>query len=255
MSTGVRTILISRWRPGGQSSFDLVREFAQELPHESPAAAWQRAVQLLTRQPLGHGSRAAIEEEHDRGRPALGGASFLLGRLHARRLGPTRRRTSSSSAAGYQRQAEGSGPGRRRCESAEQAARNGRHRWARRRSGWRYGRSAGGRWWCAWHAPPDQPANAKGKKPPARASARPPKRHKSRRTIEQTVRRPLEPIRKPPRRGDSPILLHADFCLWRFAQNWDSPRRFSDRLLLGRCGRRMPAGRGDAGSRYGKPWR
>ena len=27
MSTGVRTILISRWRPGGQSSFDLVREF------------------------------------------------------------------------------------------------------------------------------------------------------------------------------------------------------------------------------------
>ena len=52
MSTGVRTILISRWRPGGQSSFDLVREFAQELPHESPAAAWQRAVHLITRQPL-----------------------------------------------------------------------------------------------------------------------------------------------------------------------------------------------------------
>ncbi|HEX4143797.1 MAG TPA: CHAT domain-containing protein [Pirellulales bacterium] len=52
MSTGVRTILISRWRPGGQSSFDLVREFAQELPHASAAAAWQRAVQLLAGQPL-----------------------------------------------------------------------------------------------------------------------------------------------------------------------------------------------------------
>ena len=47
MSTGVRTILISRWRPAGQSSFDLVREFAQEVPHTSAAEAWQRAVQIM----------------------------------------------------------------------------------------------------------------------------------------------------------------------------------------------------------------
>ena len=46
MSCGARTILLSRWRSGGQSSFDLVREFAQELPHTSPADAWQRAVML-----------------------------------------------------------------------------------------------------------------------------------------------------------------------------------------------------------------
>jgi CHAT domain-containing protein/tetratricopeptide (TPR) repeat protein len=46
MSTGTRTMLLSRWRTGGQSSIDLVREFAQELPHTSPADAWQRAVQL-----------------------------------------------------------------------------------------------------------------------------------------------------------------------------------------------------------------
>jgi CHAT domain-containing protein len=46
MSCGARTILLSRWRTGGQSSFDLVREFAQELPHTSPADAWQRAVLL-----------------------------------------------------------------------------------------------------------------------------------------------------------------------------------------------------------------
>jgi len=39
-----RTLLLSRWRTGGQSSFDLVREFAQELPHTSPADAWQRAI-------------------------------------------------------------------------------------------------------------------------------------------------------------------------------------------------------------------
>ena len=46
MSSGVRTVLISRWREGGQTSFDLVREFAQELPHASPAEAWQRSVQV-----------------------------------------------------------------------------------------------------------------------------------------------------------------------------------------------------------------
>jgi tetratricopeptide (TPR) repeat protein len=46
MSCGARTILLSRWRSGGQSSYDLVREFAQELPHTSPAEAWQRAVML-----------------------------------------------------------------------------------------------------------------------------------------------------------------------------------------------------------------
>jgi hypothetical protein len=46
MSVGTRTILLSRWRTGGQSSCDLVREFVQELPHTSPADAWQRAVLL-----------------------------------------------------------------------------------------------------------------------------------------------------------------------------------------------------------------
>ncbi|MEN6459480.1 MAG: CHAT domain-containing protein [Thermoguttaceae bacterium] len=44
MATGARTVLVSRWRTGGQSSLDLVREFAQELPQTSAADAWQRAV-------------------------------------------------------------------------------------------------------------------------------------------------------------------------------------------------------------------
>ncbi len=46
LSTGTRTVLISRWRTGGQTSLGLVREFAQELPHVSPAQAWQRSVQV-----------------------------------------------------------------------------------------------------------------------------------------------------------------------------------------------------------------
>jgi tetratricopeptide (TPR) repeat protein len=46
MANGARTILLSRWRMGGQTSYDLVQEFAQELPHGSPAAAWKRSVTL-----------------------------------------------------------------------------------------------------------------------------------------------------------------------------------------------------------------
>lgn len=48
MASGARTILISRWRPGGQTSYDLAREFAQELPYTTAADAWQRSVQLVS---------------------------------------------------------------------------------------------------------------------------------------------------------------------------------------------------------------
>jgi tetratricopeptide (TPR) repeat protein len=46
MASGCRTIMLSRWRVGGQSTFDLVREFLQELPHGSATSAWRRSVQL-----------------------------------------------------------------------------------------------------------------------------------------------------------------------------------------------------------------
>jgi tetratricopeptide (TPR) repeat protein len=52
MTTGTRTVLISRWRSGGQTSLDLVREFTQELPHTTPADAWQRAVQVVSNSEL-----------------------------------------------------------------------------------------------------------------------------------------------------------------------------------------------------------
>ncbi len=57
MATGVRTILLSRWRTGGRSSFDLVGEFVQELPHATAAEAWQRAVFLTA------GSQLDIDAE------------------------------------------------------------------------------------------------------------------------------------------------------------------------------------------------
>jgi hypothetical protein len=48
IASGAKTVLISRWRTGGKTAFDFVREFAQELPHSPATEAWQRGV-LLTR--------------------------------------------------------------------------------------------------------------------------------------------------------------------------------------------------------------
>ncbi len=52
MSSGTRTLLLSRWRTGGRTCMDLVREFVQELPHTTAAEAWQRAVLLAQSWPL-----------------------------------------------------------------------------------------------------------------------------------------------------------------------------------------------------------
>ncbi len=46
MASGSRTVLLSRWRTGGQTSVDLTREFARGLSNRSASRAWQRSVQL-----------------------------------------------------------------------------------------------------------------------------------------------------------------------------------------------------------------
>jgi hypothetical protein len=52
MATGARTVLLSRWQTGGQSSRELVRQFVQELPFSTASESWQRAVQLVMESPL-----------------------------------------------------------------------------------------------------------------------------------------------------------------------------------------------------------
>jgi hypothetical protein len=44
--------MLSRWRVGGQSTLDVVREFVQELPHTAAGEAWQRSVQLAMETPV-----------------------------------------------------------------------------------------------------------------------------------------------------------------------------------------------------------
>ena len=47
MATGADTILLSRWRTGGMTCFDLMREFLQEESSTTPSAAWQRSVHVV----------------------------------------------------------------------------------------------------------------------------------------------------------------------------------------------------------------
>lgn len=52
MGCGARTVLITRWRPAGRTSYDLVREFMQELPYTSAAKAWERSRMLVQQAPI-----------------------------------------------------------------------------------------------------------------------------------------------------------------------------------------------------------
>ncbi|MBI1899568.1 MAG: hypothetical protein HYS13_00460 [Planctomycetia bacterium] len=46
MASGARTVVLARWRTGGKSSYDQIREFTQEFPHSTASEAWQRSVFL-----------------------------------------------------------------------------------------------------------------------------------------------------------------------------------------------------------------
>ena len=61
MAGGARTILIGRWRPGGRTSFDLVREFMQELPFAEASTAWQRSVLLARRTPIARAEEPRVQ--------------------------------------------------------------------------------------------------------------------------------------------------------------------------------------------------
>jgi len=82
MSSGVRTILLSRWRTGGQSSYDFVREFAQELPHTTPPDAFQRAVFLTARSRIDPAHeprvRSAVVDELPQANHAFFWAGYML---------------------------------------------------------------------------------------------------------------------------------------------------------------------------------
>ncbi len=76
MAGGTQTLLLSRWRPGGQTSFDFVREFAQELPHTSPADAMQRAALVIASSRLDPEAEPRIKKTNTQ-RPLSGSHPFF----------------------------------------------------------------------------------------------------------------------------------------------------------------------------------
>lgn len=52
ISSGAQTVLLSRWKVGGQSTLEIIREFVQELPKSTAADAWQRCIEVSKELPL-----------------------------------------------------------------------------------------------------------------------------------------------------------------------------------------------------------
>ena len=83
MGSGARTVLISRWRTGGQTSVDLVREFAQELPHTTASDAWQRSVQLVSKSEVNVGAEPRLRLTPQQQAPKADHPFFWAGYLLA----------------------------------------------------------------------------------------------------------------------------------------------------------------------------
>ena len=81
LAAGSRTVLISRWRPAGQTSYDLMREFIQELPFMSPAAAWQRSVLLVSDRDIDQAVEPRVDRDAAREPPSASHPFFWSGYL------------------------------------------------------------------------------------------------------------------------------------------------------------------------------
>lgn len=67
MASGARTILLTRWRTGGRTNFDLVREFAKESAASPAAEAWQRACLLARENPVEQTHEPRLKTSKDAG--------------------------------------------------------------------------------------------------------------------------------------------------------------------------------------------
>jgi tetratricopeptide (TPR) repeat protein len=83
MANGARTVLLSRWRVGGKSAYDLTREFAQELPQMSASEAWQRSVQLAMQAPLDPAREPRVKLTGDDGNATAAHPFFWSGYMLA----------------------------------------------------------------------------------------------------------------------------------------------------------------------------
>ena len=67
MSSGARAVLLTRWRTGGRTNFDLVREFVKESADAPAAEAWQRACLLARENPLDQTHEPRLKRSEETG--------------------------------------------------------------------------------------------------------------------------------------------------------------------------------------------
>jgi hypothetical protein len=77
MANGARTILLTRWRTGGRTNFELVREFVQELPQIPATEAWQRACLLARESPLDASREPRLKKSDDAAAPPTADHPFF----------------------------------------------------------------------------------------------------------------------------------------------------------------------------------
>jgi hypothetical protein len=77
MADGARTILLTRWRTGGQTNFELVNEFARELPQVPATEAWQRACLLARETPLEASREPRLKRSDELGEPPTADHPFF----------------------------------------------------------------------------------------------------------------------------------------------------------------------------------
>jgi len=69
MSSGARSVLVTRWRTNGRTNFDLVREFAKESVDAPAAEAWQRACLLARENPVDQKHEPRLKRSEDMDEP------------------------------------------------------------------------------------------------------------------------------------------------------------------------------------------
>jgi len=79
MADGARTILLTRWRTGGRTNFELVREFARELPNAPANEAWQRACLLARETPLEPAREPRLKRSDETGEQPTADHPFFWG--------------------------------------------------------------------------------------------------------------------------------------------------------------------------------
>jgi hypothetical protein len=77
MATGARTILLSRWRTGGRTNIELVREFVRELPQLPATESWQRARLLAREAPLDPQNEPRLKGLEETGDPPTADHPFF----------------------------------------------------------------------------------------------------------------------------------------------------------------------------------